>query len=123
MSKEEKEFNRFLSRLTGSKTCEKVERISQNKSNSPEGKSEYTTHLLPQGIEFSSGEEAFIDTGYMLKIMSGPENGKKIILDRPLMPVGKYTGTERKGWILLNSSCISPDQATLKWMNREKNME
>lgn len=96
------------------------EKVSRKATFVTEEKSEYTTHLLPRGTDFSPEEEVFIDTGYMLKITSGPESGKKIILDRPLMSIGKLTGTERKGWILLNSSCISWDQATLKWMNREK---
>ncbi len=59
-------------------------------------------------------------TGYVLKIISGLEEGKEIELDRFLISIGKLTAQERKGWILLDSSSVSVDQATLKWMGKEK---
>lgn len=106
------DYERNFSRAT--------EKVFQKETSEREEKTEYTTYILPQVIDFSSEEEIFIDTGYMLKIISGSENGRKFILDRPLISIGKYTGTDRKGWILLNSSSISGEQATLKWMKREK---
>ncbi len=59
-------------------------------------------------------------TGYVLKIISGLEEGKEIELDRFLISIGKLTAQERKGWILLDSSSVSVDQATLKWIGKDK---
>ena len=61
-----------------------------------------------------------IDTGYMLKVISGLEEGKRFDLNRPLISIGKLTAVEKKGWILLDSSFVSVDQATFKWMSKEK---
>ena len=62
----------------------------------------------------------FIDTDYALQILSGPEKGKNIDLNTPLYSMGKFTGKEKNGWILLDSSFISGDQATIKWKKREE---
>ncbi|MEQ8171440.1 MAG: FHA domain-containing protein, partial [Candidatus Eremiobacterota bacterium] len=59
-------------------------------------------------------------TGSVLKIISGLEEGKESELDRFLISIGKLTAQERKGWILLDSSSVSVDQATLKWIGKEK---
>ncbi|HPZ08026.1 MAG TPA: FHA domain-containing protein [Candidatus Eremiobacteraeota bacterium] len=59
-------------------------------------------------------------TGYFLKIISGLEEGKEYSLDKFLIPIGKLTVAERKGWILLDSSSVSVEQATLKWMSKDR---
>jgi len=79
--------------------------------------------LLPSEEEGDYEEEIDITkykTGYVLKIISGLEEGKEIELDRFLISIGKLTAQERKGWILLDSSSVSVDQATLKWIGKEK---
>ncbi|MEQ8187822.1 MAG: FHA domain-containing protein [Candidatus Eremiobacterota bacterium] len=79
--------------------------------------------LSPSDEEADYDEEIDITkykTGYILKIISGLEEGKEIELDRFLISIGKLTAQERKGWILLDSSSVSVDQATLKWIGKDK---
>ena len=92
------------------KTSVKTEKVPSKKI--PEEKI-----LLPEEEEYTS---IFIDTGYALEILSGPEKGKNIDLNTPLYSMGKFTGKEKNGWILLDSSFISCDQATIKWKKREE---
>ena len=75
---------------------------------------------LPPPPIFIEEEIELIETGYMLKVISGLEEGKKFELNRPIISIGKLTVQEKKGWLLLDSSFVSPDQATLKWMAKEK---
>ncbi len=73
--------------------------------------------------EEEDGEEEIVrkfDSGYILEVISGIEEGKRFVLDRPIISIGKLTATERHGWILLDTSSISADQATLKWMDKYK---
>ncbi|MEQ8225043.1 MAG: FHA domain-containing protein, partial [Candidatus Eremiobacterota bacterium] len=60
------------------------------------------------------------DSGYILEVISGIEEGRRFVLDRPIISIGKLTAMERHGWILLDTSSISSDQATLKWMDKYK---
>lgn len=60
------------------------------------------------------------DSGYILEVISGIEQGRRFVLDRPVISIGKLTATERHGWILLDTSSISVEQATLKWMDKYK---
>jgi cold shock CspA family protein len=75
---------------------------------------------LPPPPVFIEEEIELIETGYMLKVISGLEEGKKFELNRPIISIGKLTVHEKKGWLLLDSSFVSPDQATLKWMAKER---
>ena len=70
--------------------------------------------------ETISEEDLLINTGYTFKVLSGAQVGEKFELNRDLISVGKFTGREKRGWILLDSSFISIDQAILRWMRREK---
>ncbi|MEQ8171312.1 MAG: SUMF1/EgtB/PvdO family nonheme iron enzyme, partial [Candidatus Eremiobacterota bacterium] len=75
---------------------------------------------IPPPPIFIEEEIELIETGYMLKVISGLEEGKKFELNRPIISVGKLTIQEKKGWLLLDSSFVSADQATLKWMAKER---
>ena len=82
---------------------------------------------LPSPLEIETNKELTeekvppmtINTGYMLKIISGLQKNTKINLDRPLISIGKLTAKEKPGWILVDSSFVSPDQATIRWMRRD----
>ncbi len=58
------------------------------------------------------------ESGYTLKVISGLEEGKEFELNNKLISIGKLTAMERKDWILLDTSTIAIDQATLKWMDK-----
>jgi len=75
---------------------------------------------IPPPPVFIEEEIELIETGYILKVISGLEEGKKFELNRPIISIGKLTVIEKKGWLLLDSSFVSPDQATLKWMAKER---
>ncbi len=60
------------------------------------------------------------DTGYYLEVLEGLEKGRVFNLNRKLLSIGKLTVEERDGWILLDTSTISSDQSTLKWIDKYK---
>jgi len=73
--------------------------------------------------EEEDGEEdlttVFLKSGYEIQVISGSQKGEKFELNTPLISIGKYTGKEKKGWILLDSSFVSGDQAILRWKKRD----
>ncbi|HPZ09489.1 MAG TPA: FHA domain-containing protein [Candidatus Eremiobacteraeota bacterium] len=56
-----------------------------------------------------------IDSGYRFLIMSGLEKGRSIELNRKIYTIGKLTGNKKDGYIYLDSSALSIEQAVIKW--------
>jgi len=79
--------------------------------------------LITEDKDDEDGEEdlttVFLKSGYEMEVISGSQKGEKFELNTPLISIGKYTGKEKKGWVLLDSSFVSGDQAILRWKKRD----
>ncbi|MEQ8190041.1 MAG: SUMF1/EgtB/PvdO family nonheme iron enzyme [Candidatus Eremiobacterota bacterium] len=75
---------------------------------------------MDDAMEEEPEEIRKFESGYILEVISGIEEGRRFVLDRPIISIGKLTAMDRHGWILLDTSSISADQATLKWMDKYK---
>ena len=65
-------------------------------------------------------DDDIYETGYCMEVLQGLERGKAFNLNRKVISIGKLTFEEREGWILLDTSTISSEQATLKWVDKYK---